>query len=42
VVAPKGRLLLAVEVTIVNGRITALQAIGDADRLARTEFSLAD
>jgi RNA polymerase sigma-70 factor (ECF subfamily) len=42
VVAPKGRLLLAVDVTIVNGRITAMQGIGDPDRLARTEFSLAD
>jgi RNA polymerase sigma-70 factor (ECF subfamily) len=42
VVAPKGCLLLAVDVTIVNGRITALQAIADPDRLARTEFALAD
>jgi RNA polymerase sigma-70 factor (ECF subfamily) len=42
VVAPKGRLLLAVDVTIVNGRITAMQGIGDPGRLARTEFALAD
>jgi RNA polymerase sigma-70 factor (ECF subfamily) len=42
VVAPKGRLLLAVDVTIVNGRITAMQGIGDPERLARIEFSLAD
>jgi len=42
VVAPKGRLLLAVEVTIANGRITAMHGIADPDRLARTEFALAD
>jgi RNA polymerase sigma-70 factor (ECF subfamily) len=42
VVAPKGRLLLMVEVTIVNGRITVLQGIADPERLAHTELSLVD
>jgi RNA polymerase sigma factor (sigma-70 family) len=42
VVAPKGHLLLAVNVTIVNGRITAMQGIADPDRLARIELALPD
>jgi RNA polymerase sigma-70 factor (ECF subfamily) len=40
VVAPQGRLLLVMDVTIVDGRITALQAIADPDRLAHLTFGL--
>jgi RNA polymerase sigma-70 factor (ECF subfamily) len=40
VVAPKGRLLLVLGVTIVNGRITAINGIADPDRLAGLEFAL--
>ncbi|HEU0094981.1 MAG TPA: sigma-70 family RNA polymerase sigma factor [Rhizomicrobium sp.] len=42
VVAPRGRLLLAVEVTVVDGRITFMRGIADPAALARTELSLAD
>jgi RNA polymerase sigma-70 factor (ECF subfamily) len=42
VVAPQGRLLLVMEVTIADGRITALQAIADPDRLAHFSFALAE
>ena len=39
VVAPRGQLLLILNVTIVNGKITAIEAIADPERLA--EFDLA-
>jgi RNA polymerase sigma-70 factor (ECF subfamily) len=40
VVAPSGHLLLVLGVTIKDGRITAIEAIADPDRLARFAFSL--
>jgi RNA polymerase sigma-70 factor (ECF subfamily) len=40
VVAPNGHLLLVLDVTIRDSRITAIEAIADPDRLARFNFSL--
>jgi RNA polymerase sigma-70 factor (ECF subfamily) len=40
VVAPGGRLLLVLGVTIENGKISAIEAIADPDRLTRFAFSL--
>ena len=40
VVAPNGHLLLVLGVTIRDGRITAIEAIADPDRLARFNFAL--
>jgi hypothetical protein len=39
-VAPNGHLLLVLGVTFRNGRIAAIEAIADPDRLARFEFTL--
>ena len=39
-VAPNGHLLLVLDVTFRNGKIAAIEAIADPDRLARFEFSL--
>lgn len=40
VVAPSGRLLLVLGVTIRNGKIAALEAIADPARLAKFQFTL--
>jgi len=40
VVAPQGRLLLVLGVTIQDGRIAAIEAIADPERLMRFAFSL--
>jgi RNA polymerase sigma-70 factor (ECF subfamily) len=40
VVAPSGRLLLVLGVTIQGGRITGIEATADPDRLARFNFAL--
>jgi RNA polymerase sigma-70 factor (ECF subfamily) len=40
VVAPRGRLLLVLGVTIANGRIAVIEAIADPDRLANFEFAV--
>jgi len=40
VVAPNGHLLLVLGVTIRDGRITAIEAIADPDRLTRFSFAL--
>lgn len=40
VVAPSGRLLLVLGVSIQNGKIAALDAIADPDRLAKFQFAL--
>ena len=39
VVAPEGRLLLVLNVSIENGRIVALEAVSDAERLAKMELA---
>jgi DNA-directed RNA polymerase specialized sigma24 family protein len=39
-VAPRGRLLLVLGVTIANGKIMAIEAIADPDRLANFEFAV--
>jgi len=39
VVAPRGRLLLVLNVAIANGKITTIEAIADPERLARTELA---
>jgi RNA polymerase sigma-70 factor (ECF subfamily) len=40
VVAPNGHLLLVLGVTVRDGRITAIEAIAESDRLARFNFAL--
>lgn len=40
VVAPSGRLLLVLDVAIQNGKIAAIDAIADPDRLAKFQFAL--
>ena len=40
VVAPRGRLLLVLDVTIQGGKIAAITAIADPDRLAKIQFAL--
>ena len=42
VVAPNGRLMLALRVTIASGRIAGIEVIADPDRLARLEFAVLD
>jgi len=39
-VAPNGRLLLVLNVTVRDGRIAAIDAIADSERLARLNFAL--
>ena len=39
-VAPNGRLLLVLNVTVQGGKIAAIDAIADSERLARLNFSL--
>jgi RNA polymerase sigma-70 factor (ECF subfamily) len=41
-VAPGGRMLLAMRLTIQGGRIAAFEAIADPARLTRLVFSLPD
>jgi RNA polymerase sigma-70 factor (ECF subfamily) len=41
-VAPGGRMLLAMRVTIHDGRIAAIEAIAEPARLAQLAFSLPD
>jgi RNA polymerase sigma factor (sigma-70 family) len=40
VVAPSGRLLLVLNVTIANGKIAAVDAVADPERLGRLELSV--
>jgi RNA polymerase sigma-70 factor (ECF subfamily) len=40
VVAPNGRLMLAIRVTITNGRIAAMDVVADPDRLGALELSV--
>ena len=40
VVAPNGRLLLVLNVTITRGKIAAINAVADAERLGRLELSV--
>jgi RNA polymerase sigma-70 factor (ECF subfamily) len=40
VVAPKGRLLLVLNVTIRNGKIVAINAVADSERLGELELSV--
>ena len=40
VVAPRGQLLLVLNVTIANGRITAIDAVGDPERLAAFDLAV--
>ncbi|MGH6829227.1 MAG: hypothetical protein ACREFW_09995 [Rhizomicrobium sp.] len=40
VVAPAGRLLLAMKIKVKNGKIAAINAFADRDRLDRTDFAL--
>ncbi|MCQ6245394.1 sigma-70 family RNA polymerase sigma factor [Streptomyces malaysiensis] len=42
VVAPRGRLLLALTVTVENGRIAAYEVIADPGRLSRLELGVLD
>ena len=42
VVAPNGRLMLALRVTIANGRIVGIDAVADPDRLGRLELAVLD
>jgi hypothetical protein len=42
VLAPRGRLLRAVRFTIANGKVTELEIIGDAARLAALDLSIVD
>jgi DNA-directed RNA polymerase specialized sigma24 family protein len=42
VVAPNGRLLLVLNVTITNGKIAAVNAVADSERLGRLELSMLD
>jgi RNA polymerase sigma-70 factor, ECF subfamily len=42
VVAPSGRLLLVLNVTITNGKIAAINAVADPERLGRLELSALD
>jgi RNA polymerase sigma-70 factor (ECF subfamily) len=39
VVAPRGRLLLVLNVSIANGRIVALESVSDPERLAQLELA---
>jgi RNA polymerase sigma factor (sigma-70 family) len=42
VVAPRGRLLMVVNVTIANGRIVEINAVGDPERLRNFDLSVLD
>jgi RNA polymerase sigma-70 factor (ECF subfamily) len=42
VVAPQGRLTLALAVTIEHGKITSYELIAEPDRLARLELATLD
>ena len=42
IVAPNGRLMLAQRVTIVNGRIAAIEVVADPDRLGALDLSVLD
>jgi RNA polymerase sigma-70 factor, ECF subfamily len=42
VVAPGGKLLLTLSVTVVDGRIVAIDAVADPERLARLELAVFD
>ena len=42
VVAPRGKLLLAVRFTFAGDKIASLEVVADADRLAKLEVSLLD
>ena len=42
VVAPNGRLMLALRVTITNGRIAGIDVVGDPERLGRLELAVLD
>jgi RNA polymerase sigma factor (sigma-70 family) len=40
VVAPRGQLLLVLNVTIANGKITAIEAVADPERLAEVDLAI--
>lgn len=42
VVAPAGRLRLAIQLEVVDGRIAAIDAVGDHERLARLDLAVLD
>ena len=42
VVAPNGRLMLALRVTIASDKIAGIEVIADPDRLGRLEFAVLD
>jgi RNA polymerase sigma-70 factor (ECF subfamily) len=42
VVAPNGRLMLVLQVTIANGRITGIDVVADPERLAHMELAVLD
>ena len=42
VMAPRGRLVRALRLTIVNGRITEIEVIGDPARLGALDVSMVD
>jgi RNA polymerase sigma-70 factor (ECF subfamily) len=42
VVAPRGRLLMVLRVTVAEGRIAAIEAIGDSERLRQLELAVLD
>ena len=42
VVAPRGRLLLVLNVTIANGRIVEINTVADPDRLRDMDLSILD
>ncbi len=42
VVAPRGRLLMVLRFTITNGKIAAMEAIADPDRLRRLDLAVLD
>ena len=42
VIAPAGRLFMVVELTIDDGKITAMEAIGEPERLAAVELAVLD
>ncbi|WP_157014238.1 sigma-70 family RNA polymerase sigma factor [Mesorhizobium xinjiangense] len=42
VVAPAGRLMLVLDVTVENGRIAGIRATADPDRLARLDIAVVD
>jgi RNA polymerase sigma-70 factor (ECF subfamily) len=42
IVAPRGRLLLVLRFTVVHGRVAAMEAVGDRERLAHLRLAVID